>query len=167
LEPVIEACEHTMIPVCADAKVTFAVEVAPDLPRVMGDAVRLRQILLNLLSNASKFTPEGGRIVLKSYTDGETGDVLVSVSDTGIGMRPEDIPVALEPFGQIDSSLARRYEGTGLGLPLTKLLVEKHGGTLEIVSSPGNGTTVTVRLPPADEASDAPVFTTRHTANAA
>jgi signal transduction histidine kinase len=70
------------------------------------------------------------------------------VRDTGIGMAPEDIPRALEPFGQIDSRLARKYEGTGLGLPLSKALVELHGGKLEIESEPGVGTTVTVLLPP-------------------
>lgn len=153
LESVIEACERTIMPQCATAKVAFSIEVAPDLPPVNGDAVRLRQVLLNLLSNAAKFTPEGGSVSLTARADPASGEVLLAVADTGIGMRPEDIPLALEPFGQIDSSLARKYEGTGLGLPLTKLLVEKHGGMLEIVSAPGQGTTVTVRLPAAEAVS--------------
>jgi signal transduction histidine kinase len=72
---------------------------------------------------------------------------VIKVIDTGIGMAREDIPKALEPFGQVDSKLSRKYEGTGLGLPLSKALVELHGGKLEIESEPGVGTTVTVVLP--------------------
>jgi signal transduction histidine kinase len=75
------------------------------------------------------------------------GDLLVTVTDTGIGIAPEDIPIALTPFGQVDSTLSRKYEGTGLGLPLSRALVELHGGTLSIESAVGEGTTVTVRLP--------------------
>ncbi|MGB8182636.1 MAG: ATP-binding protein, partial [Stellaceae bacterium] len=77
------------------------------------------------------------------------GFVALSVADTGIGMRAEDIPVALSPFSQVDSSLSRRYEGTGMGLPLCKSIIELHGGRLEIASAPGQGTTVTVLLPEA------------------
>jgi signal transduction histidine kinase len=79
----------------------------------------------------------------------ETGDLALVVADQGIGMKPQDIPVALEPFRQIDNALSRAYEGTGLGLPLAKMLAEKHGGTLRLESTPGVGTTVTVTLPAA------------------
>jgi signal transduction histidine kinase len=116
------------------------------LPVIDADPARVRQILLNLLSNAVKFTPAGGRVELAVRIDGDR-DLVLHVSDTGIGMRSEEIPIALEPFSQIDSSLSRRYEGTGLGLPLTKRLVELHAGTLAIRSTPGKGTVVTVRLP--------------------
>jgi signal transduction histidine kinase len=109
------------------------------------DPTRLKQILLNLLSNAVKFTPEGGKVTLTtSVTD---DSFILTVADTGIGMSPEDLQEAMQPFHQIDSSLSRRYQGTGLGLPLTKSLVELHDGTLEIRSRPGIGTVADVRLP--------------------
>ncbi|MBC7905965.1 MAG: HAMP domain-containing protein [Rhodospirillaceae bacterium] len=115
-----------------------------DLPLVAGDDRRLLQVMLNLLSNAVKFTPEGGRITIDARAEGT--DVVLQVADTGIGIKPEDIPRALQAFGQIDSARSRRFPGTGLGLPLSRRLVELHGGTLSITSAPGMGTTVTVRL---------------------
>jgi signal transduction histidine kinase len=93
-----------------------------------------------------KLTPSGGTVSLAAEEKNAEFIDLV-VTDSGIGMRPEDIPVALAPFGQIDSSLARKYEGTGLGLPLTKILTELHGGEILIDSRPKAGTTVKVRLP--------------------
>jgi len=121
--------------------------VAPDEAGLwlVADPLRLRRILHQLVSNAVKFTPAGGRITLSARRDG-TGSVALAVADTGIGMRAEDIPVALSPFSQVDSSLSRRYEGTGMGLPLCKSIIELHGGRLEIVSAPGQGTTITVLL---------------------
>jgi len=99
------------------------------------------------LSNAIKFTPAGGRIVVSAQ---RTGDCIsVSVRDSGIGMAANDIPKAFEPFGQVDSSHARKYGGTGLGLPLSKMFVELHGGGLAIESVLGEGTIVTVSLPTA------------------
>ncbi len=118
---------------------------------LMADPVRLRRILQQLVSNAVKFTAAGGRITLSARRDG-TSFIALEVTDTGIGMRPEDIPVALSPFSQVDSSLSRRYEGTGMGLPLCKSIVELHGGRLQIVSQLGQGTTVTVLLPEAMQA---------------
>jgi signal transduction histidine kinase len=111
-----------------------------------GDPIKLKQILLNLLSNAIKFTPRGGTVTVgvKRQTSALTEFV---VADTGIGMRREDIPTALEPFRQVDNSLARRYEGTGLGLPLARALTELHGGTLTIESEPRQGTTVSITIP--------------------
>jgi signal transduction histidine kinase len=115
------------------------------LPKLCGDALRLKQILVNLLSNAVKFTPAGSvKIAAESRADGE---LMVSVTDTGVGMAPEAIPIALEPFRQIDSSLSRKFEGTGLGLSLVKSLVEHHEGRLEIESAVGSGTTVRVFFP--------------------
>jgi len=113
---------------------------------IRADERRLRQAVVNLLSNAVKFTPVGGSVrVVCAYT--ESG-ILIVVSDTGVGMSPADIPKAMEPFGQVDSKLSRKYEGTGLGLPLAKDLVELHGGTLTVESQVNVGTTVTITLPP-------------------
>ncbi|HET6618737.1 MAG TPA: ATP-binding protein [Dongiaceae bacterium] len=129
----------------ASIGVVLEKEIAHDLPILRADERRVRQILLNLLSNAVKFTPRGGRVRLIAFCD-ESGFV-VQVSDTGIGMAPEDIPRALERFGQLDGDLNRKYEGTGLGLPLTKKLAELHGGRLEIESALCVGTKVTVAFP--------------------
>ena len=110
------------------------------------DATRLKQILLNLLSNAVKFTPRGNGVTLGTGWAPD-GGFFFRVTDQGIGMSPDDVVKALQPFQQIDSSLARRYEGTGLGLTLTKSLAELHGGNLSIESKPGHGTTVTAAFP--------------------
>ncbi|MDR3536002.1 MAG: ATP-binding protein [Acetobacteraceae bacterium] len=128
--------------------VTLDVAMDDALPTLTADAVRLRQVLLNLLSNAIKFTPRGGTVTIRAETLG--GGLLITVRDTGIGMAKQDIPRALEPFVQVDTSLNRRYGGTGLGLPLSKLFVELHGGRLTIDSEPGQGTVVRVSLPAAD-----------------
>lgn len=121
-------------------------QLAANLPMVRADQRALKQILLNLLSNAIKFTPPGGRIEIGARIV-EDGRFLMFVTDTGIGMAPEDVPRALEAFGQIDNSLSRKYEGTGLGLPLIKAFAELHGGTIEIETVPHVGTTVRVFLP--------------------
>ncbi|HJR20412.1 MAG TPA: MHYT domain-containing protein [Dongiaceae bacterium] len=120
-------------------------EIAHELPILRADERRVRQILLNLLSNAVKFTPRGGSVRLIAFVDER--EFVVQVADTGIGMAKEDIPRALERFGQLDSDLNRKYEGTGLGLPLTKKLAELHGGRLEIESELCVGTKVTVAFP--------------------
>jgi two-component system, cell cycle sensor histidine kinase PleC len=124
-----------------------ALEIEPTRLEITGDELRLEQVLLNLISNAVKFTPSGGKIHIAAAL-GPGGDVSVSVADTGIGMAADEIPRALQPFGQIDNSLTRPHGGTGLGLPLAKRLVELHGGTLTLDSEPGRGTTVTFALPP-------------------
>jgi signal transduction histidine kinase/HAMP domain-containing protein len=127
------------------AGLTLTVDIEEPLPPLRADPVRLRQILLNLLSNAIKFTPRGGSVSVRvaAFQEG----LAIEVADTGIGMAKDDIPRAMEPFVQVDASLNRRHGGTGLGLPLTKLFTELHGGRLEIDSQPGVGTTVTVILP--------------------
>src|SRR5262245_2462092 len=128
------------------AGLTLTTEVAGDIARVYADRKLISQALLNLLSNAVKFTPAGGQVQIAAKRDG-AGDLLINVSDTGIGMAPEEIPRALEPFGQIDGTLARRYDGTGLGLTITKAFIEMHGGTLTLDSEKGRGTTATIRMP--------------------
>jgi signal transduction histidine kinase len=129
----------------AKAKVALMGDIAPDLPCLKGDQRRMRQILLNLVSNAVKFTPSGGKVMVRAFRS-DQGFVL-RVTDTGIGIAHSDFHKALEPFGQVDSSLARKYDGIGLGLPLTRQMVELHGGTLELDSLVGHGTTVTITLP--------------------
>jgi signal transduction histidine kinase len=128
------------------AEINCQTEVPDDLPQFFGDAAKLRQILINLLSNAVKFTPPGGQVRMSVERERNDG-LAFRIEDTGIGMSPEAVPVALTPFGQIDHGLDRKYDGAGLGLPLTKRLVELHGGTMEIESAPGKGTAVTARFP--------------------
>jgi signal transduction histidine kinase len=111
-----------------------------------GDQRKLRQVLINLLSNAVKFTPCGGRVRIAAG-GASGGGLLLLVGDTGIGMATSDIARALTPFKQVDSSLARKHQGAGLGLPLAKNLVELHGGTLEVASVLGQGTVVTCSFP--------------------
>ncbi len=135
------------------AGLAIAIESAEDLPRLRADPRKLRQVLINLLSNAVKFTPRGGRIRIEAAR-AAGGGLLLRVADTGIGMAAHDIEQALTPFKQIDNSLARKYEGAGLGLPLAKNLMELHGGTLEVASELGQGTVVTCGFPPARTVND-------------
>ena len=127
------------------AGVVLADAVAPGLPALIADRRRIKQVAINLLSNAVKFTRPGGRVTVAARAS-EAG-IEFAVEDTGIGIAEEDIATAFERFGQVDSTLARKYEGTGLGLPLARQLVELHGGTLTLASTVDVGTTVTVRLP--------------------
>jgi signal transduction histidine kinase len=128
------------------AEIDCRSEVPDDLPRFLGDAAKLRQVLINLLSNAVKFTPSGGEVRLSVERSSDDG-LAFRVADTGIGIPPDKVSVALAPFGQIESGLDRKYDGTGLGLPLAKRLVELHGGVMELVSEPGKGTVVTAHFP--------------------
>ncbi len=127
------------------AGIKLEVAIPSNLPTIEADPLRLRQVLLNLLSNAIKFTPRGGTVSVSAELC-EAG-LAITVRDTGIGMAAEDIPRALLPFVQVDNSLSRKHGGTGLGLPLSKLFVDLHGGKLDISSAPGEGTSVTVVLP--------------------
>jgi signal transduction histidine kinase len=114
-------------------------------PAVEADPLRLRQVMLNLITNAIKFTPSGGQVEVSSSVG--ANELRIAVRDTGAGMAPEDIPHALEPFTQVGRDHRRHQEGTGLGLPISKTLVELHGGRFEIESALGVGTTVTIGLP--------------------
>ena len=128
-----------------EVKVEFE---APDkLPALFADRQNVKRILINLISNAVKFTPSGGTVTVPTWCRAESG-LVIQVDDTGIGIALEDVAKALSPFGQIDGKLNRKHEGSGLGLPLAKSLVELHGGTLDLQSQVGIGTTVTVRFPP-------------------
>lgn len=134
-----------VLPQAARAGLQIDAEFADNFPRVVGDETRLRQIVLNLLSNAIKFTPSGGHITVSGWADPD--HVAFAVSDTGIGMKPGDVPRALEPFRQLDNSFSKLHQGTGLGLAIVKRLVELHHGHLTIDTEPGRGTRVVVTLP--------------------
>jgi two-component system cell cycle sensor histidine kinase PleC len=116
---------------------------------VRGDAQKLRQIFVNLIGNAVKFTSEAGRVEV-SATIRSDGGSTITIRDNGIGMDEEELKVALAPFGQVDGKRTRWREGTGLGLPIAKSLVEMHGGQLQITSAKSQGTEVTVSFPSAD-----------------
>jgi signal transduction histidine kinase len=142
----VQRCVHFVEIRAREREVAVAVELPADLPVLHGDEVKLKQVMLNILSNAVKFTPAGGSVTVKAEAP-VPGRVRVIVRDTGVGMAAHEIPRALQPFQQVDNSLARKHEGTGLGLPLACGLVELHGGKLVIDSEPGIGTTVTIDLP--------------------
>jgi signal transduction histidine kinase len=129
-------------------KVKMRNEVTGDLPLLRADKRRVKQILLNLLSNAVKFTPEGGEVRVEAGL-GQDGGIEIRVFDTGIGMKPDEIERALRPFEQIDTGLNRKYEGTGLGLPLVERLARLNGGKLRIESEPDQGTCARVCFDPA------------------
>jgi PAS domain S-box-containing protein len=141
----IERCRRMVGPMALAAGVSLSADFSGSLPLIHADEVRFQEILLNLMSNAVKFTPTGGAVTISASI--EAGGLVIAVKDTGIGMEESDLAVALEPFRQIDGRWNRQFAGTGLGLPLAKRLVELHGGNLAIESKPGLGTTVRIRLP--------------------
>jgi len=145
LGPIFDDCAAMVREQCERGKLRFIVEPPDPALRVAADPPKLRQILLNLLSNAVKFTEPGGTIRLIADPPA-SGAVRVRIIDTGIGMTPEHIAIALTPFSQVDTGLARRYQGTGLGLPLTNALVELHGGVMTVISTLGSGTEVAFSL---------------------
>ena len=146
----IDSCIVLVRERAENSGILLEVLLPDDIPDIRGDLRKIKQILINLLSNAVKFTETGGSVTIEARIDQE-GCAVLSVIDTGIGMKPDEIEKAIEPFGQIDGGLDRTYEGTGLGLTLTKALVELHGGRLVISSRGGEGatgTTVSVVFPP-------------------
>ena len=143
---VVETAIRLIASLAEKGQVTVCDEVPPDLPALHADERRLKQIVLNLLSNAVKFTPRNGTVGISTHLT-PAGQMGIVISDNGIGMDEAGITKALTLFGQVDSSLARSHQGSGLGLPLVKALVELHGGTLSIASEMGVGTTVTITFP--------------------
>ncbi len=139
---------HTLVKGSQEKKgIKLVIDTAEGLPVLRADERRLKQILVNILSNAIKFTEAGGRVTWKTWYIAGSG-LVFQIADTGIGIALDDIPKVLAPFGQVESVYDRENHGTGLGLPLTKSLVEMHGGALDLQSEVGVGTTVTIRLPP-------------------
>jgi len=149
LLPIAEVSVRVLQATAATAGVTVTGRLPPSLPLLRADEVRLRQVLLNLLSNAVKFTPAGGTVTLSVEREVPGGDVVIRVADTGIGMAPEEVPKVFEPFTQLDSSLARRFRGSGLGLYLSRVLAEAQGASLTLESTIGQGTTAVLRFPAA------------------
>jgi signal transduction histidine kinase len=129
-------------------RIDMAISLPENKISLYADETKLKQIIINIISNAIKFSPAGGAVAIAAYQT-DNRDLVLGVSDTGIGMSEADIKCALEVFGQVENGFARRFEGTGLGLPLAVQLTELHGGALSIDSTPGSGTRVSVRLPAA------------------
>jgi len=146
VEELMRTCLRLISARAADSDIAVTLDLSPALTTVQADERVLKQIVLNLLSNAVKFTPAGGRVRLSTGVEPD-GRAVISVTDTGIGISGENLPKVFLPFFQVEGSLSRRFEGTGLGLPLVKSMVELHGGSFELTSTVGVGTTATVRLP--------------------
>jgi two-component system, cell cycle sensor histidine kinase PleC len=146
--PLAEGVAKIMNPLLQRARLTLALDIEPTAPAVRADARALRQILLNLVSNAIKFTPEGGAIRV-GYRRVAGGGVALAVSDTGIGISAAELPKLMQPFAQVHDVYQRKHQGAGLGLTLVRSLAELHGATVKIDSTPGLGTTVTVAFPEA------------------
>ena len=143
---IVEACVLLVKERAESEGLNLKSDVPEALPALYADERMVKQILINLLSNAIKFTPAGGEVSIKVWSRPDAGYVF-QIADTGIGIALEDIPVILTPFKQADGALDRKFDGTGLGLPLSKSLTEMHGGSFDLQSEVGIGTTVTVRFP--------------------
>jgi signal transduction histidine kinase len=145
LRHIIDAAMTMVLARAKSSGVTLVSEIPAELPYLWCDERMLKQVLLNILSNGIKFTPSGGRVAV---TVGQRdGALVIAISDTGIGIASADIAKAFEPFGQVDNRLSRKYDGTGLGLPLAAAMIAQHGGNLTLTSEVGSGTTVTIVIP--------------------
>lgn len=147
LGPVLASCLLIIEARAREKRMVVDSNVASHLPPLLADPLRLKQILINLLGNAVKFTPEGGQLRVRAEAKPGGEAAVITVEDTGIGMTAQDIDTALRPFGQVDSAFNKRHEGTGLGLPIAFALARLHGGDLGITSEKGRGTCVRVTLP--------------------
>jgi signal transduction histidine kinase len=141
---VVEACVTSLQPLAKRTRIVLRTSFADDLPLVLADPRRLRQILLNLLTNAIKFTREGGQVIVSGTTVGR--ELRLRVHDSGVGMSEDDITYAMQPFHQLDTA-PRHQSGTGLGLPLTKALTDANRARLELKSEPGVGTSADIIFP--------------------
>ena len=146
LATIVRDCVRLVEGRAQDKHLKLEATIAHDVPVTMIDSRAVAQVLLNLLSNAIKFTPPEGHIRVDAFLDGERW-IAVSVRDTGIGIAPENLEHAFEPFWQAEHAYSRQHEGAGLGLSISRKLIELHGGRIGIESQPGQGTTVTFRLP--------------------
>ena len=147
LGDIVASAQGTIGPLAVGARVTLTTTVAPDVPLVSGDYEKMLRILENLGSNAVKFTPAGGTVAITAMREEATGDVLVTVSDDGIGIAPENQERIFERFFQVDSSATRIYSGSGLGLALVREYAVAQGYTVTVESVLGEGSAFTVRIP--------------------
>jgi signal transduction histidine kinase len=154
INELISSCIILVKERAAKSGVTIVRQDLSNPPPLYVDAIKVKQILTNLLSNSVKFTPSGGTVTVASRMTGNQR-LKISVRDTGIGMNEDQLETALEAFGQVDSKLSRRYQGSGLGLPLSRALAELHGARFRVMSQPDVGTDVSVTFP-ASRTSDAP-----------
>lgn len=146
IEEIVRSVTRLVAARAKAGRIKLTMSVPRDMPLFRAEERAIKQILTNLLTNAIKFTPENGTVSL-SAAQSKEGQLVLTVQDTGIGIKPEEVAIALAPFGQIESALSRKNQGTGLGLPLTRALVELHGGTLDLQSEVGKGTTITLTFP--------------------
>ncbi len=149
----LASVDRIMSPLFAQRRQRYTYTVPPDFPPVYADASRMRQVILNLLSNANKFTPDGGTITLTASVNADC-EAQIAIADSGIGIKAKDIPLIWQEFRQIDTSINRKYEGTGLGLTLTRRLLALMHGRIWLESAPGVGTTFSLTLPLARRAGD-------------
>ena len=143
LDEIIKSCGTLFALQAEEARVSLTCSVDEQAVTVLGDAVKVRQIVVNLVSNAIKFTQPGGEVRVESRAGPDDRTEIV-IADNGIGMTEEEVAIALTPFGQVDGSRTRQREGTGLGLPIARALAELHGADFRIESEPDIGTTITV-----------------------
>jgi signal transduction histidine kinase len=147
LREAIRSVHHLISARIGDGGLSNSIDLPADLPLLLADERKTKQVVLNLVTNAVKFTPPGGHIEISGRFDPKTG-VRLTVRDTGIGIAPADLARVVEPFEQVESSFARSHQGGGLGLPLVKAIMELHGGNFELRSAVGAGTQVSVIFPP-------------------
>jgi PAS domain S-box-containing protein len=146
LRRMMRSCARMLDEKISDAKLSLTLHTPPELPALLGDETRLRQVVINLLTNAVKFTPPGGTITASAAIV-DSGGLEITVEDTGVGISKSDIERVMEPFQQAEQDLSRRYGGVGLGLSLARTLTELHDGTIKLESEPGVGTLVRIHLP--------------------
>jgi signal transduction histidine kinase len=147
-------CLEMLRPRSQKKRLQMETQVDPNLPQLRADKRMVKQMVLHLLTNAVTFTPDGGTVALSAGTDGE-GRITVAIRDTGIGMSKADLARAIEPFHTVERPQARSFQGVGLGLPLTRSMVELHGGSLTLDSEPNAGTLATLTFPASRTIADA------------
>ncbi|QIG50432.1 sensor histidine kinase [Nordella sp. HKS 07] len=146
IAPIAQSCLLIVEAKAKEKDIMVASEITADMPKLYADPLRIKQILINLLGNAVKFTPNKGRVSFRASPASE-GFVRLAIADNGGGMSVSDIETAMRPFGQVDAGFNKKHEGTGLGLPISAALAKLHGGSLSIDSEKGKGTRVNVFLP--------------------
>ncbi len=146
LAELVDSCTLLVRQRAEEKSVAITVDIAPDLPLLNIDPAKMKQVITNIVGNGVKFNRAGGSVVIAAATL-EDGAVRIRITDTGIGMNPDEAEQALDVFHQSDNGFIRRYEGVGIGLSIARSLMELHGGTIRIGSTPGTGTRVTLDLP--------------------